>query len=237
MNHANIRRALLLSLLLLGVVLPALSLDLLLAREAAAQNRELGEIEEYPLKAVYLYNFLHFVSWPEAVAPAAEEKPLVIGLVGKSPFGEAFTALQQSLREGNKKSFTVVEYGKFRPGLKLQECNLLFISAEESRNYKTILQELAGAPVLTVSDGQEFLEAGGMIALLFDNGKIRWAINRPPVQVAGLRLQAQLLKIAVKVISDPERSEMTPLFPWERRLAGLPLLLPATGLARLRSTI
>lgn len=200
-------------------LLLALALGVLILPATRASAAETVEVEEYPLKAVYLYNFLHFVSWPEREGGAGGEKPLTIGLLGRSPFGAALTELQKTVGEGNKKSFTVVDFGRFRPHLKLRECDLLFISAGEERHYPAILRELAGAPVLTVSDGADFLEAGGMIALLHDQGRIRWAINRPPVQGAGLRLQSQLLKIAIKVISDPERSELLPQSPWERRLA------------------
>ncbi|HVV02776.1 MAG TPA: YfiR family protein, partial [Puia sp.] len=42
---------------------------------------------EYELKAIFLYNFAQFVEWPPA-AFSNNEAPLVIGVIGKNPFGD-----------------------------------------------------------------------------------------------------------------------------------------------------
>src|ERR1700721_2428538 len=41
---------------------------------------------EYQVKAVFVYNFSHFVEWP-AQAFAAANAPFVIGILGGDPFG------------------------------------------------------------------------------------------------------------------------------------------------------
>src|SRR6267378_5783928 len=43
-------------------------------------------VSEYQLKAVFLFNFAQFVEWPPAALPL-ENAPLVIGVLGKDPFG------------------------------------------------------------------------------------------------------------------------------------------------------
>ena len=44
---------------------------------------------EYKVKAAFLYNFIKFVEWPEEKL-GEPNKPIVIGIVGKDRFGNAF---------------------------------------------------------------------------------------------------------------------------------------------------
>jgi len=51
--------------------------------------RGVGAIEsatEYQVKAVFLYNFSHFVEWPPEAFTTPTE-PFVIGILGSDPFG------------------------------------------------------------------------------------------------------------------------------------------------------
>ena len=43
--------------------------------------------EEYQIKAAFLYNFIKFVEWPKDRF-SGDKDPIVIGVVGKDPFGE-----------------------------------------------------------------------------------------------------------------------------------------------------
>jgi len=160
-----------------------------------------SQISEYELKAVYLYNFLHFVHWPK------EPEPRVIAVVGSSPFKDALTKLQARLQKTGKKSISIQYLGPYHQGMDFSRCNLLFISASEKKNFPSIITDLKSAPVLTVADTDSFLTAGGMIALVTSGNRIRWEINRTSVQEAGLRLNAKLLDIAVRVVSKPKSLE------------------------------
>jgi len=54
--------------------------------------------------------------------------------------------------------------------------------------------------VLTVSDIDGFVEAGGNISLVTVDDRIRFDINRTTVASQQLRLSAQLLKLARRLI-------------------------------------
>jgi hypothetical protein len=156
--------------------------------------------QEYELKAVYLYNFLQFIQWPESQRMLSKDGAMVIGIVGESPFGEAFEELEATIRRTGKKPIRVIYYGSYREGLNMRNCHILFVSASERRNFAKIIADLRGLPVLTVADTEGFLSAGGMIELVKDRGKIRWTINRAQADEAGLRFSSQLLTLAVKVV-------------------------------------
>ncbi len=164
---------------------------------------EQQSVREYELKAVYLYNFLQFVQWPDTKRPLSREGIMVIGIVGESPFGEALSSLQADVRRSGMKQVRIIHYGHYQDQMDFSECHLLFVSGSERGNFRRIISRLKDAPVLTVADTENFISAGGMINLVQSGGKIRWTINRAAADRAGLRLSAQLLTIAVRVVEGP----------------------------------
>jgi hypothetical protein len=162
-----------------------------------------AEAEEYELKAVYLYNFLQFLQWPAARPAAARDGVRVIGVVGESPFGNALDDLEKNVRQKGMQLVRIVHFVPARDGMPgapdLSRCDLLFFASSEKQRFGSLIASLGDAPVLTVADSDEFLASGGMINLVRSGGKIRWAINRAPVERSGLRLSAQLLSMAIKV--------------------------------------
>ena len=161
------------------------------------------EAQEYELKAVYLYNFLQFLQWPGSRHPASSDDVMVIGVVGESPFGAALDDLEKNVRKSGMKPVRFVYFGSSRDGLpakpEMAKCDLLFIASSEQHRFGSIIASLHDAPVLTVADSDDFLASGGMVNLVHTGGKIRWMINRAPVERSGLRLSAQLLTMAIKV--------------------------------------
>jgi len=183
---------------LLGIFIFSFSFGALVPAFAPASLGYAQGVEEYDLKAVYLYNFLHFVEWPPEVA-RSRGKSMVIGVLGESAILDSLEKLKLSLTEKQAKLITIKNFGAYEDNQDLTVCHLLFIDASEEKNMSRILGVLEGAPVLTVADTEDFPDEGGMIALVPRRDKVRWIINRTPAERAGLRLSSQLLKIAVSV--------------------------------------
>jgi YfiR/HmsC-like len=59
-----------------------------------------------------------------------------------------------------------------------------------------ILGEVRGAPVLTVGDGDTFPRRGGIVGLIIEDGRMRFAINPDAAQRSGVRLSSKLLSLA-----------------------------------------
>ncbi len=59
-----------------------------------------------------------------------------------------------------------------------------------------ILSSLRGSSVLTVADTAGFLDAGGMIQFLNENGRVRFAINVDATSRAKLKMSSKLLSLA-----------------------------------------
>jgi YfiR/HmsC-like len=158
---------------------------------ARAQQSPAG----YHTKAAYLLNFLKFVGWPED-AYADPMGQWVIGIVGDDPFGDDLGRMTiGQIVEGR----TLVNR-RFLPGSDYRECHILFISASEKKHLRTILNNLRGTSILTVSDMDHFLESGGMVQFTMEDNHVELAINVAATSQARLKVSSKLLTFARRVI-------------------------------------
>ena len=156
---------------------------------AARGQAQTAPVPEYQVKAVYLFNFAQFVTWPSQESSHA---PLVIGILGDDPFG---SYLDETVR-GQKVINRPLAIQRFRRNTELRNCNILFISQSERDRAAQIASNLKGRSVLTVSDMDDFIDIGGMIQFFTERNKIRVRINLDAVKAANMKVSSKLLRVA-----------------------------------------
>lgn len=186
-NHAPTRQLRSRARFLLAFLALLFSLHLFMIPVGHAQDA----LSEYQVKAAYLFNFLKFVEYP-ADSFADPLAPFVIGVVGDDPFG---SALPQVVIGKTVQGRDLVIH-LYRAGEDLRGAHILFISASERKRLPMILSGLHGSSVLTVGDKPGFLEAGGMIQFLNENGRVRFAINADAASQSRLKVSSKLLSLA-----------------------------------------
>jgi hypothetical protein len=150
---------------------------------------------EYSVKAAYIYNFIKFVKWPDGFD--TETRPAIdICVIGDSELLQAKSVFQQASTA--KLTISLVQENNFDNIA--SHCHVVFIGEGESGKLKDILAATRGKPVLTVSDLDGFADHGGMIGFALLDDKIKFAINPKSAAANGLKIDARLLEIAVKVI-------------------------------------
>ncbi len=146
-------------------------------------------ITEYQVKAAFLYNFSHFVSWPEP-----HENTFRLCVIGENLFGQSLDSL---IGKPVNNSILVVEQHSSLE--KIHDCQLVYISYSLESRLDMMLAELADRPILTVSDIDAFSDAGGMIELRLADNKVRFEINVSAADRAGLTISSKLLSLATRV--------------------------------------
>lgn len=146
---------------------------------------------EHQVMAAWLFNFAKYCEWPGAVFPR-EDAPIVVGVLGADPFGEA---LEQAVggKSINNRKVTLLRSNRLED---LQAAHILFVARAEKPRLRELLAELSRRPVLTVSDLPGFTEAGGGIYLFAEEDSVRFFINNEAAEKAGLRLRAQLIRLS-----------------------------------------
>src|SRR4051794_22822700 len=139
--------------------------------------------KEYQIKAAFVYNFTKFVEWPAERFTGADD-PIIIGVLGKNPFGDSLENAVRGRKIGGR-DITVVMLSTIddRPHV-----HVLFVAAGEEKGF----DQRTAAGVLTVGESERFTALGGMITFMSETEKVRFVINLENAERAQLKLSAQL---------------------------------------------
>jgi len=169
---------------------------------------------EYQVKAAFLYNFIKFVDWPKEKTADSNE-PIIIGIIGNDPFGDAFDAIKDKQVKDRKivinrfKGLDELEKSTEKhPQIEaIRECHLLFICRSEKQNLTETINLVKDHSVLTVGDMEGFLESGGIIRFVMEEKKVRFEINVTAAKRAKLKIRSQLLRLAKRVVEEKPSDE------------------------------
>ncbi|MBA4369371.1 MAG: hypothetical protein C0403_17235 [Desulfobacterium sp.] len=155
--------------------------------------------KEYMLKAAFLYKFFFFADWPEKTFYESEST-IVLGIMGENHFGDVFKKIEGESIHGRR--LTVKRLGNaVRPEM-LRGCQILFINRSFDKETRSILASLKGHPVLTVGETATFVESGGVISFVAKEDSIGFEISQTAAERAGIKIRAQLLRVAARVIEE-----------------------------------
>lgn len=176
----------------LGSITFTISVYLLGAYQAVYHNVALAA-EEYQLKAVFVYKFTKgFVTWPKAIF-SDPHSPFLICILGEDPFGQIMDEALKGQVTVEKRDIIVNRLNNLSS---LENCHILFISKSEHNQLTKIFDKVKHFPILTVSDIEEFTQQGGMVGFFTLQDKVKLAINPCTLVDSGLKVNANLLKLA-----------------------------------------
>jgi YfiR/HmsC-like len=152
-------------------------------------------LQEYQIKAAFLYNFAKFVEWP-ATAFKDAQSPLTLCILGKDPFGDALDSLREKTIEGRR--LVIRRVSKIEEA---DKCHILFVSASEKDSLSHILKVTRSWNVLTVGDTKGFAESGVVINIISIGNKMGFEINLDAAEHTSLKISSKLLKLG-KIIKE-----------------------------------
>lgn len=150
-------------------------------------------VKEYKIKAAFLYNFTRFIEWPgQDEKPAAD--PFVIALCAPAGFADELEQVIGDRRVDGRP----VSVRTLSSLANVGAAHLVFV-ADDPEGLEAMLPALHARNVLTVGETKAFSEAGGVITFSREGDKLRFSINLKSSEQAGLKVSAQLLKLATAV--------------------------------------
>ncbi len=165
-------------------------------------------VPKQKISALYLYNFLLFVDWPEN----ASSDTIKLATYGAPKVYEALKPMAGKMIKGKK-----LEVFSLTSPEGLDDCyGVLFVGDTEPQVLKELLKEVHGKAILTVSDQAGFVRLGGMVFLndfgaLRKDGKEqkRFIINLSAVRKSRLKIRSRLLRMSDIVYDlDPVNLKM-----------------------------
>jgi len=171
-----------------------LALGVCFAFAPAAVAQDVVQQREYNVKAVSLYAFGRYVTWPETVY-AGPTAPFIIGVLGGNPFGDALSRIA-SKKNLNGRPIQVRELTSPDEGA---NCHIVFVTRTVTQELETkVFQMYSGKPVLLVGETPGFAQRGGIINFYQTGANVRFELNPERGVESKLSLDAKLLSLGTK---------------------------------------
>jgi TonB family protein len=155
---------------------------------------------DYQVEAAYLFNFAKLAEWPNRVLP--DGAPLLIGVVGGD---EDFVQVLTATTSGKVAGSHPVQVRHLASAADLKSCAVVFFRSSERHHIHELVAALDGESILLVGEDKSFLQQGGAINLVLENGIIHFELNPDALERSGIHFSAQVL--AQAKIEKTQRSD------------------------------
>jgi hypothetical protein len=169
----------------------AVVMCLAVASEVVAQDNPASM--EANVKAVFLFNFAKYVTWPPiAVGERSPAEVRICVTANDGFFARLKSAVQGEDIDGRPLRPVALE------GLDdAKTCQILYVGDAQTPDAKAWLNAVRGHQVLTVGDGS--LTDDTVITFVRDSNRIRFDINRASASRSNLNVSSKLLRLARQV--------------------------------------
>jgi hypothetical protein len=161
----------------------------------AMQTPPAAAAAEYPeeaVKAIFLYRFAGYVTWPAAMANATQFTIAVLGAENVARQLQEF--LPQHPIQGKPARVATIQ------GLgQLGDAQIIYIGSAYTGKLSNVIEALKDRPILIVTDQPGALEQGSTVNFLLEQQHVRFEISTVAAKRAGLLLGSGLLAVAERV--------------------------------------
>lgn len=139
----------------------------------------------------FMINLAKFVTWPDSQF-SAEASPYKYCLLGDDPFtGVLDSAVSE--KQAKNRGFEIQKLG-ISDLDSAKSCHVVFVNVASANEAAPLIDGLAGLPVLTVGEVDQFAQYGGMVGFIGKGRKVALAVNQKRLEEAGLKASSRLYR-------------------------------------------
>lgn len=153
-----------------------------------------AQVQEYALKAAFLYRFGLFVEWPSS-AFSSPASPVNLCVVGEDPFGE----LLDRAVAGERINGRAIVIRRSKTVGRDAGCHILYIGGSDAQRGAPIIEAVRGSSVLTVTEARGSRAGAGIIDFVIADSRVRFDIDDEAAAQNGLVISSKLLSLALNV--------------------------------------
>jgi hypothetical protein len=149
-------------------------------RVISSKKSTMSKEQEYEKKSLFIYNFTKLVEWPIEY----NGTEFVIAVAGND---EAIKRLQDFMgqKKVSGKKIIVVKYKK---GARY---NVVYVTSSEMSSFSMIKNAVKKNKTLIISDDAS---QGSHISFMLDQDKVRYVVDKPGIEKAGLKVGQELMR-------------------------------------------
>ena len=154
--------------------------------------------------SAYVINFMRYAQWPP---PASEEPRYVIAVLGSPDAAAALRSLatRADTIRGRPVVVRTLALNAAAPASaealqalrsELGQPHAVFVAASHVAWNEAVIDAAQGRPILTIGVGSEFVEKGGMLGLVQEQGRVGFSANKLAIQRASVEVSARVMVLA-----------------------------------------
>jgi len=154
-----------------------------------------ADAAEYPedaVKAVFLYRFAGYVTWPASSAIASQ---FTIAVLGAENVAEQLKELLPEHPIQGRPAHVTTIHGLGQLG----DSQMLYIGPGATGKLSMLIEALRGRPVLIVTDQPGALDEGSTVNFVIERQHVRFEISTVAAKQAGLLIGSDLLAVAERI--------------------------------------
>lgn len=184
-----------------GGIWPVAGAAILVCLATAAGAVAQSKVDEYKLKAAFVFHFAEMTDWP-ADAFADSRNEITVCTLGTDPFDGQ---LENTLA-GKAIGSRAIRVRHAKQTAEVRGCQIVFLGSGDMKKMGELITQIGAAPVMTVGESEGFLQQGGMFSFCLEGNKIRFEINVAPAERSGLKISSRLLLLAKNVMGSHGQS-------------------------------
>jgi hypothetical protein len=141
-------------------------------------------------KALFIYNFTRYIEWP-----SNGTQDFVIGILGKSTVYSELLTIADKKNVGSQ----TISLKKFNSASEVSQCSILFIGNDASSQVASITTSMQGKNTLIITERPGLINKGAGINFVLDDGKQRFELSKTNMAKTGLKVNTQLMEMAMVV--------------------------------------
>ena len=147
---------------------------------------------EEDLKAALLWSFVRFTEWPSA---SVAETPIVIGIVEQP---ELYNSMVR-ITIGKSVQGRPIQVRGIRHLADEKLCQVVYLGTLSGKNLEAHLSVARETSILTIGEGERFHQAGGIIQLFTEDGRLSFSVDLGRLGHTKLSISSKLLRLGYTV--------------------------------------
>lgn len=146
-----------------------------------------AQADNYSVQANIIYHFTKYIDWP----PAQKTGDFIIGVTGDSPLYQELKKTMVNKTVGSQK----IVVTKISASSSTFNCQILFISDDESPGIRKIASRTQDTGTLLVSESNGLAQKGSCINFSIVSDRLKLEINKNNIEQRNLSIASELLKL------------------------------------------
>jgi hypothetical protein len=146
-----------------------------------------GQDERF--KAIFIYNFTKYINWP------ANQGDFIINVLGNDGIISEIGEIAKKKLVGSSK----IEIIKILSPKEIKKCQIIFIASSKMDFLAEVIQVAKKNSILVVTEKANACKDGSCINFLNKDGKLIFEISRANIEMYGLQVSIDLLKLGILV--------------------------------------